>query len=390
MANYQKHKANSIGHMGKHYERGIGSDGEKVKYNNQDINSELSDLNYNLAVDQEMGHSEFIKKRTSEVKCLNRKDVTVMSSWVVTSPKTLKESEEKAFFKQSYDFLEKKYGKANVVSAYVHMDENRPHMHFAFVPVVKDKKKGHLKVSAKECVNKYELKRFHNDLSKHMENYFGRDIGILNEATIAGNKSINELKRESAIETIEKTKEITNDMILKAQQKAIKCEETIEKRISSSNTQLKGLECEYVAKKGFLDHCTKTSELSMMYPDYVEITKKGLLKKKEMVIVPKDKWEAKHISQNQVSAVIRERDLVEERIKKFKDSLEWKNIEKLEKQIKNLKAENKELNQSLNKSIRKTNKITKVFEKYPEIKEQFEDAAKEISKSINRNIGMQR
>ena len=54
---------------------------------------------------------------------------------VVTAPKDLPEQEHKAFFQASYDFLQQRYGRENVVSAYVHMDEVTPHMHFAFVPV---------------------------------------------------------------------------------------------------------------------------------------------------------------------------------------------------------------------------------------------------------------
>ena len=40
--------------------------------------------------------------------------------------------------------------KENVISAYVHFDEVTPHMHYAFVPVVEDKKKGGYKLSAKK------------------------------------------------------------------------------------------------------------------------------------------------------------------------------------------------------------------------------------------------
>jgi len=88
----------------------------------------------------------------------------------------------------------------NVISAYVHMDETTPHMHYAFIPVVVDKKKGHEKVSAKEALGWSErgLHKFHHELDAHMTAVFGRDIGVLNEATKDGNKSIDELKRGSA------------------------------------------------------------------------------------------------------------------------------------------------------------------------------------------------
>ena len=71
--------------------------------------------------------------------------------------------------------------KENVISAYVHFDEVTPHMHYTFVPVVEDKKKGGYKLSAKEAITREELRTFHKDLSNHMERVFGRDVGILNK-----------------------------------------------------------------------------------------------------------------------------------------------------------------------------------------------------------------
>ena len=141
MANFQKHGRGSIGHLGRHFERKT-VDGKHIKYNNAEIKTELSYLNYNLAPNRGMSTSKFIEKRTSEVKCLKRKDVKVMCTWVLTLPRTVNnEKEERQFFQESYNFLEKTYKQENIVSAFVHKDEKQPHMHFAFVPVVQDRKK---------------------------------------------------------------------------------------------------------------------------------------------------------------------------------------------------------------------------------------------------------
>ena len=245
MANYQKHTRTAVGHLGKHYERGKDETSQYIKFGNQSIRPELTHLNYNLAPERNMGHVEFVNQRTSEVQCLNRKDVNVMCSWVVTMPKGFPPEQEKEFFEQTYKFLENRYGgEKNVVSAYVHKDENQPHIHFAFVPVVKDKKKGHDKVSAKECVDKKDLLTFHKDLSKHMERYFGRDVGLLNEATREGNKSIEELKRQSAADRLQEVKEKSKDimsqthsMFEKAKEKA----EILNKEIEKGSERLKRL-----------------------------------------------------------------------------------------------------------------------------------------------------
>lgn len=174
------------------------SESEYIKFGNQDIDTSRTHLNYNLAEHQKMPQLEFIKQRTSEVHCLNRKDVNIMCSWVVTLPKEITHpGEQDVFFEETYKFLEERYGKENVISAYVHLDESQPHIHFAFVPVVEDKQKGYLKVSAKERVNRADLQTFHKDLSKTLENVFGRDVGVLNQATKDKNKSVEELKAET-------------------------------------------------------------------------------------------------------------------------------------------------------------------------------------------------
>ena len=207
MAHVMKMTRGAVGHMFKHYERAKDEKGEYVKFGNEDIDATRTHHNYNLAPENK-SQGEFVKQRCSEVKCLNRKDVNVACSWIVTLPKDFKElnkgKDPKEFFEGTYKFLENRYGKDNVVSAYVHMDETTPHMHFCFVPVVLDTKKNQYKLSAKEVVNRYDLKTFHNDLQEHLEQTRGLRANVLNEATIEGNKSIEELKRGTAIQELQK------------------------------------------------------------------------------------------------------------------------------------------------------------------------------------------
>ena len=190
-----KYAKAATGHMCAHYERRKDEKGEYVKFGNQDIDLNRTHLNYNLAPDRDQ--IEFIRQRTSEVKCQKRADVNVMCDWVVTAPAELDRDHLRDFFKASYEFMEKKYGSENVISAYVHMDETSPHMHFAFIPVVKDKKKDIYKVSAKQLLTKTELKRMHPDLTRHIQAYpWGKNLNMMNGATISGNRTIEELKLE--------------------------------------------------------------------------------------------------------------------------------------------------------------------------------------------------
>lgn len=194
MAHAAKYSRGALGHMLSHYDR--SKDGL-----NENIDPARTPENYNLAQHQQLSQLDFLHRRLPEVKTPTRKDLNVLCDWVVTLPKDIDRAGSREFMERAYRFMADRYGEQNVISAYVHMDEKTPHMHFAFVPVVEDKQHGGYKVSAKEAITRYELKTFHSDLDRHMERLYGRNIGILNEATREGNKSIEELKREEDIKT---------------------------------------------------------------------------------------------------------------------------------------------------------------------------------------------
>ena len=63
----------------------------------------------------------------------------------------------KTFFKDSYDFLEDLVGKENIVYAEVHYDEDTPHMHFYFIPVVNEVKRKVFETDSKGNLVKHEV-----------------------------------------------------------------------------------------------------------------------------------------------------------------------------------------------------------------------------------------
>jgi hypothetical protein len=151
-----------------------------------------------------------------------------MAGWIVTAPKDLTTLEqEKAFFQSTYDFLESRYGKENVVQATVHYDEGkmekvknrwgeyekdengeikkelvlgRPHLHFDFIPVTEDKNQKHPqseKICANDVLTRIELQHFHTDLQKHLKDN-GVQGEVLNGSTKANgrNYSVEEMKKQ--------------------------------------------------------------------------------------------------------------------------------------------------------------------------------------------------
>ena len=202
MAHLEKYNRAAVGHLIAHYDR------QAENIGNESVDRSRSHLNYNLAAElQPMKQGDFIRQRCSEVKVQKRKDVNVMCTWILTAPKDLPESEQAAFFKAAFDFMAARYGQENVISAYVHMDETTPHMHFAFVPVVEDKKKGGFKVSAKERIDRKELRSFHQELDQAVSEVLGHPVSILNEATKMGNLTIAEIKKATALAAISEAEE---------------------------------------------------------------------------------------------------------------------------------------------------------------------------------------
>lgn len=324
MAHMMKHKKASCGHMFAHFDR------KAEHISNENLDRTRSHLNYNLATHQQMDQGEFVRKRCSEVRCQNRKDANVMVTWVITAPKDLPEAEHENFFQASYDFCKKRYGKENVVSSYVHMDEITPHMHFAFIPIVKDKKRGGYKLSAKECVNRSDLQTFHKDLEDFLSKKLGHEVGILNEATKEGNKSIEELKRQSAAKRLQEATEKASKIVYKAQTQA-----------QVINDTLIPVKAEYEAKKALVDDLD-----CCLYPPEAKKSKKGIFKKQEFVTVPKELWEQRSVSTN---AVVQAMDKLDSRIKEFRQSSTGSVIISLAEQLKTLENKNLQLRDEIDK-----------------------------------------
>lgn len=206
MAHCTKIKKGGVAHMSAHYRRDIDKDtGEFVGAKSHNIDPDRTHLNYNLASDDLSFKELFLRLQADGVKARwNRSDYNLLVDWVCTAPQDLvKDHPEQLeeFFNQTFDFIRERYKLDDryIQSAYVHMDEATPHMHFAFAPVV-EQKDGTLKLSAKDIINRADLNTFHHDYESFLQEHGFPDIQIMNEATKDGNKTVTELKRESELE----------------------------------------------------------------------------------------------------------------------------------------------------------------------------------------------
>lgn len=247
MAHAAKYAASATGHMLSHYDRSKENLGDN-------IDLFRTHLNYNLAPDHGMSQLEFIQQRLSEVRHLNRADVNVMCDWVVTLPKEITciapdihmtpnhEMVSRLFFERTYKFMAERYGEENVISAYVHKDEKTDHMHFAFIPVVEDQKRGGEKLSAKEAITRADLRTFHDDLEQYLDRFGDWRFHVQNEATREGNKSIAELKRGTAIENLQKQQIAAATQLQNLQRQMEQAEASADRRKKDLNAEISTLE----------------------------------------------------------------------------------------------------------------------------------------------------
>ncbi len=212
------------------------------EYKNPDIDKSKTHLNWSLVEADGMTAEERLNKRLSEIKVQKRKDVNVLCSWVVTLPEdvpfivyksnTLVCESTQRFFKAVNEFLTEEVGAKNVISSDVHVDENRPHLHFTFVPVVANTRKYKdpnkqpkytEKCCADELLTRTYLKTFHERLESYL-NERGIKASIRTGKTTF-NRSIAELKAETA------------EKLKLAEEKIQKHQEESERRIAEAEYQ---------------------------------------------------------------------------------------------------------------------------------------------------------
>ena len=119
MAHVEKYTKADVTGIFIHYDRTPGHE-----LSNKDIDSSKTHLNYNLADhDQPLKQKSFLSKRLKEVITNGRKNQNVACDWIITQPQDVKENDSRKFFEEVYDYLAGMYGRKNIISSYVHMDE---------------------------------------------------------------------------------------------------------------------------------------------------------------------------------------------------------------------------------------------------------------------------
>lgn len=183
---------------------------EKESHTNHDIESDRTQLNYDLHND---GHIDYLKtvkdkiEQNVETNRAIRKDAVVMCEFIVTSDREffdvldmIDPDQQKVFFEEAYSFLKERYGERNIVHAAVHLDEKTPHMHVGMVPVTEENK-----LSAKQIFNRKELVSLQDDFHAHMvEKGFYLERGISSDKKHVEMRKLKAMTAKEEINTLEK------------------------------------------------------------------------------------------------------------------------------------------------------------------------------------------
>lgn len=189
-------------------------------HTNKNIDSTKTHLNYYLKKNELSYIKEFDRiKEKYDLKGQIKVTSNILCEMVFTSDQKYFDEigleETKRYFKESYEFIckYKNLGEQNIISAVVHLDEDAPHMHLLFIPVVHTKDKVGNKIDKISCRDFWKGKNSYRDLQDKFFRYisskgFALERGKLVEVTERKHYSMEEYKQ---ITNYENTKKILHE-----------------------------------------------------------------------------------------------------------------------------------------------------------------------------------
>ena len=212
-----KYKRENLKGIYRHNER------KNKNYSNDNIDKERSYLNYSIKSPKYRYDKEFDRlKEKYNLKGQIKTVSNIACEYIITSDKQffeeIGEEETKRYFETAYNFVAeyKNLGEQYIMSAKVHMDEETPHMHLIFLPVVhtQDKKGNNIdKLACSEFwKEKDSYRRLQDAFYQYMTSHsFELERGVPKEETEREHIDIKEYKE---ITNFDKTKEKLQNMKL--------------------------------------------------------------------------------------------------------------------------------------------------------------------------------
>ena len=331
-----KYKRENLKGIFRHNER------RNKNYSNDNIDKEKSYLNYSIKSPQYSYEKEFDKIRKKyNLKGQIKKVSNIACEYIITSDhdffERIGEEEIKRFFETAYKFVVeyKSLGEQYIMSAKVHRDEQTPHMHLIFLPVVHTTDKKGNSIDKLACSEFWKVKDSYRQLQdafyKYMvENGFELQRGLPKEETNRQHYSVEEYKK---ITNFKQTKEILKNMKLELPDVPDITDININ-RLSKKRDE-KILE-EIIKPKDDL--------INELYQDKL-ILQQELLKKSEM-------FEKAEKYQKERSRIIADNENLHNEVERIKSEYKQKEFDiewKYKSKIKGLEKENSRLNKIIDK-----------------------------------------
>ena len=205
-----KYKRENLKGIYRHNER------RNKNYSNANIDKEKSYLNYAIKSPQYSYEKEFERiRRKYDLKGQIKMVSNIACEYIITSDKEfferIGEEETRRYFETAYKFVSeyKNLGEQYIMSAKVHMDEETPHMHLIFLPVVHTKDKEGNDIDKLACSEFWKAKDSYRQLQNAFYDYmtshnFKLERGVPIEES--GRKHL-DLKEYKDITNFDKTKE---------------------------------------------------------------------------------------------------------------------------------------------------------------------------------------
>lgn len=333
--NTQKNKMSDV--KGKEMEQD-----RKGRKSNPDIDDARTNMNYDL-VESNKNLYQRVKARVDEVRSVSRiqKNSVVDFSNIITVPKEQYEKwgleKSKDYLKEVYNYFCEEFGKENIVSAKVHLDETTPHMHLHFVPVNQENGK----LQARALMTPARINKIHTECPKYLQEK-GYEVER-GKGKTEKNLDIHRFKAE-------KIKEDIN--ILEDKLKALEGDLKAFERVESSFDKIDGIK----AKKSPLG-----SKISVKEDDYkllIDLSKKSL------------------VLSSKVNAL-------QGKVENLEIELDKKTLgidERL--QLQKLKSENKDLKNTISKANKIIGSMSKEFQnEFLKAKKEFEKPIQKVPKN---------
>ncbi|ELC8454854.1 plasmid recombination protein [Clostridium perfringens] len=301
---------------------------------------------------------------------MQKNSVVDVSNIITLNKEQFEEWEEdkfKEYFREVYNYFCDEFGKENVVSAKVHMDETTPHMHLHFVPI----KDG--KLQCRSVLNQSRFNKVHTNAPKYLQEKGFNVVRGNGKTKERGNiDNIHEYKKEIENILLNELKNLKID--LEAHRGALNDILDLE-HLEYKKTLLTG---EIKLKNDMFDSMVNSIKNLTIENNDLKENLKSKDKKIEKIENELKSMDFKLTEKEYLISKLnkRKRDVKEELRKEYEEQLnehmnDWFKVKELQREIFKIEVENKEIKKDLVRYRNLYEQQEKIINSNPELKKLY-------------------